>query len=65
MKRRYEKPTVASERVFSLASQGCDVNRESPGVCANNITYEPCYPFSYKVRNLFCGDPGQNPTSRS
>ena len=55
MKRRYEKPTIGSERIFSLAAQACDVD-QSEGLCAQNITYEACYPFSWKVQNLFCGE---------
>ncbi|MEE8641148.1 MAG: hypothetical protein V3T41_12145 [bacterium] len=54
MKRRYEKPYVASERVFSLASQACDVNQPSPGICASGIAYEGCY-FEYKVHYITCG----------
>ncbi len=65
MKRKYEKPYVASERVFSLASQTCDVNLLSPGECATGITYEACYPFSWKVRNEFCGIIPINPVSKS
>jgi hypothetical protein len=61
MKRRYEKPYVASERVFSLASQTCDVPQKSPGECASSITYEECYPFSWKVQNVFCGTIPINP----
>ncbi|MEE9457314.1 MAG: hypothetical protein V3W11_09225 [bacterium] len=54
MKRRYEKPYLASERVFSLASQACDVSQPSPGICSSNITYEACF-FPWKVRNITCG----------
>ena len=54
MKRRYEKPYVASERVFSLASQACDVNQPSPGICSAGIAYEICA-FEYKVRYIGCG----------
>jgi hypothetical protein len=55
MKRRYEKPHIGSERVFSLASQACDVNQDCPGLCQTNILYLICYPFDYKVRYEFCG----------
>lgn len=66
MKRRYEKPYVASERVFSLASQACDVMCPCPGICASSITYEECYPFSWKVRNLLtCGVIPVNPVMSS
>lgn len=54
MKRRYEKPYITSERVFSLASQACDVNQPSPGICGSGIQYEGCY-FPWKVRNITCG----------
>ncbi|UCH77819.1 MAG: hypothetical protein JSU81_08840 [Candidatus Coatesbacteria bacterium] len=64
MKRRYEKPTIGSERVFSLAAQACDVDR-TEGLCPQNITYEPCYPFSWKVQNLFCGQIPDPPVIRS
>ena len=33
MKSKYVKPTVGSERVFSLTSQACDVNQACPGDC--------------------------------
>jgi hypothetical protein len=55
MSRKYEKPRITSERVFSLASQACDVDCPSPGVCASEITYEACYPFSWKVKDITCG----------
>lgn len=56
MNRKYVKPTVASERVFSLAAQACDVNQRCPGECQSGITYEACYPYSWKVENIFCGE---------
>ena len=56
MKRRYVKPTIASERVFSLASQACDVNQRCPGECQNNIMYEGCVGYEWKVVNIFCGE---------
>ncbi len=65
MKRKYEKPFIGSERVFSLASQACDVNRDCPGICQNNITYVPCYPFDYKVRYEFCPAIPPNPVGQS
>jgi hypothetical protein len=65
MKRRYEKPYVASERVFSLASQACDVNKPSPGICSAGIAYEGCYPFDYKVRYIGCGVIPVNPVMSS
>ena len=47
MKRRYEKPYVGSERVFSLASQACDVLEPCPGICATLIAYDACgYPWA-------------------
>jgi hypothetical protein len=54
MSRKYEKPRITSERVFSLASLACDVNQRSPGPCADNITYEGC-PFEWKVKDITCG----------
>jgi hypothetical protein len=54
MSRKYEKPRITSERVFTLASQACDVNQPSPGICASEITYEDCY-FKWKVENITCG----------
>jgi hypothetical protein len=65
MKRRYEKPFIGSERVFSLASQACDVNQRCPGICQDNIMYLPCYPFIYKVKYEFCGGPPPNPVGQS
>ena len=65
MKRRYEKPFIGSERVFSLASQACDVNHDCPGLCQNEITYVPCYPFEYKVRYEFCGQINPIPVADS
>ena len=56
MKRKYVKPTIASERVFSLAAQACDVNMYCPGACQSGIMYEDCYPYSWKVKNIFCGE---------
>ncbi len=64
MKRRYEKPYVASERVFSLASQACDVMKECPGICASEIAYEGCYK-PWKVKDVFCGSIPINPVMRS
>ena len=65
MKRRYEKPYIGSERVFSLASQGCDVNEQCPGICQTNIAYLICYPFDFKVQYEFCGPIPQNPIGKS
>lgn len=65
MKRTYEKPTIGSERVFSLASQGCDVNRDCPGTCQTGLMYEECYPFSWKVQNIACGLIPANPVEKS
>lgn len=55
MKREYVKPTIASERVFSLAAQACDVNQYCPGACQSEIMYEGCGK-SWKVKNIFCGE---------
>jgi len=55
MKRRYVKPTVASERVFSLASQACDVQYRAPGECQTGLMYEGC-DYEWKVKNIFCGE---------
>ncbi len=65
MSRKYEKPHITSERVFTLASQGCDVNDPSPGTCASKITYEICEPFSWKVENITCGLIPPLPVSKS
>jgi len=56
MKRKYAKPTIASERVFSLAAQACDVNQPCPGICQDNILYESCIGYEWKVENIFCGE---------
>jgi hypothetical protein len=65
MKRKYEKPFIGSERVFSLAAQACDVNHDCPGLCQDNIMYLSCYPFDYKVRYEYCGQLPQNPVASS
>lgn len=65
MSRKYEKPRIKSERVFSLASQSCDVNLESPGICASEITYEACGMFAWKVQNITCGVIPVPPVSKS
>ena len=65
MKGKYEKPFIGSERVFSLASQACDVLRECPGICQDNITYVPCHPFVYKVHYEFCPAINPNPVGHS
>ncbi|HUU57878.1 MAG TPA: hypothetical protein VMW93_11080 [bacterium] len=65
MKRRYEKPFIGSERVFSLASQACDVNVYCPGVCQDHITYIICYPFDYKVKYEYCTQIPPNPVGKS
>lgn len=65
MKRRYEKPFIGSERVFSLASQACDVNQRCPGICQDNLLYLTCYPFDYKVKYEFCGPIPPNPVGQS
>ncbi|MEE9456145.1 MAG: hypothetical protein V3W11_03230 [bacterium] len=64
MKRRYEKPYVASERVFSLTSQACDINEPSPGICGSGIAYEPCF-FAWKVRYVGCGSIPVLPVEKS
>jgi len=57
MKRKYVKPTIASERVFSLAAQACDVQFYCPGACQSGIMYEkPFCEFEWKVKNIFCGE---------
>ncbi|NIT36187.1 MAG: hypothetical protein GTN49_06770 [candidate division Zixibacteria bacterium] len=55
MKRKYVKPTVASERVFSLAAQACDVEYYAPGWCQDELIYETCR-SPWKVENVFCGE---------
>ena len=64
MKRKYEKPYVASERIFSLTSQACDVMEPSPGICGSGIAYEIC-PFKWKVRYIGCGPIPINPVMSS
>jgi hypothetical protein len=56
MKRKYVKPAIASERVFSLAANACDINQRCPGPCQDNITYEGCVGYEWKVENIFCGE---------
>jgi len=57
MKRKYAKPTIGSERVFSLAAQACDVNQRCPGPCQDNLMYEkPFCTQPWKVENIFCGE---------
>jgi hypothetical protein len=58
MKRKYVKPTIASERVFSLAAQACDVNMYCPGLCQSEIMYQStgCGYYSWKVKDIFCGE---------
>lgn len=66
MKREYTKPTVGSERVFSLTSQSCDVGYESPGNCATLAKYdEGICPFPWKVQTMVCGEFPQFPKERS
>lgn len=66
MKRKYEKPTVGSERVFSLTSQGCDVNQQCPGDCQTLLLYElGVCGLAWKVRDVFCGGPPTNPVEKS
>jgi len=64
MKSKYVKPTVGSERVFSLTSQGCDVNRDCPGGCQTALRYEICG-LSWKPKNVFCGEFPANPVEKS
>ena len=64
MKRTYNKPTVGSERVFSLTSQGCDVNQQCPGDCQSLLMYEACY-LPWKVQNVLCGSPPASPNEKS
>ncbi len=53
MAKRYVKPAINSEKVFSLTAQACDVGQESPGTCGSNIVYGGCF-FPYKVQDEFC-----------
>ena len=65
MKRSYEKPTVGSEPVFDLTSQGCDVNQQCPGECQTLLLYEPgICPLPWKVQTSLCGIM-QNPREKS
>ena len=67
MKREYAKPTVGSERVFSLTSQSCDVGYQSPGHCATLAKYDEvsCPGFAWKVKTIVCGEFPQFPKERS
>jgi len=57
MKRPYEKPTVASEEIFTMTSQGCDYDPQGlpldqQGTCWQ-IRYTHCFP-QYKPRFDLC-----------
>jgi len=66
MKRKYSKPTIDSERVFSLTSQSCDVGYESPGNCATFAKYVlPFCQIHWKVKTEVCGEFPPNPVGRS
>jgi hypothetical protein len=64
MKKRYEKPSIASEKAFSMTAQTCDVGQQSPGTCFDNMRYDPCA-FPYKVRDQFCPPHGIPPVAFS
>jgi hypothetical protein len=64
MKSKYVKPTVGSERVFSLTSQACDVNQQCPGACQTLLRYEACA-LSWKLQNVLCGEFPPNPVEKS
>lgn len=64
MKSKYVKPTVGSERVFSLTSQGCDVNEGCPGDCQTLLRFEGCG-LHWKVRDILCGYFPPNPAEKS
>ncbi len=55
MKSKYVKPTIASERVFSLAAKACDVNQFCPGPCQDALMYGDCLK-RWKVIDIFCGE---------
>lgn len=60
MKKRYEKPFIASEAVFATASQACDVRLYAE--CQSRIVYErPVCDYPYKALNIPCGAPPINP----
>ncbi|MGD8717412.1 MAG: hypothetical protein PVH29_01195 [Candidatus Zixiibacteriota bacterium] len=61
MKKRYDKPSIGSQKVFSMTSQSCMVNQPSPGVCGDGIKYEGVCDFHYKIRNAECPDLGWPP----
>jgi hypothetical protein len=66
MKRKYSKPTIDSERVFSLTSQSCDVGFDSPGHCATFAKYDaPLCQFPWKVKTEVCGHFPENPVASS
>jgi hypothetical protein len=64
MKSKYVKPTIGSERVFSLTSQGCDVNRDCPGDCQTWLRYEACI-LPWKLKDVWCGEFPLNPVEKS
>jgi hypothetical protein len=41
-KKAYEKPVVASNRIFSLTSSDCDVMLTIPGPCADYMMWIGC-----------------------
>jgi hypothetical protein len=61
MRRPYEKPTVASEEIFAMTSQGCDYSpeglTEAPFVCSGvTIRFTHCWP-QYKPKFDLCALP--------
>ncbi len=44
-----------------MTSQGCAVNQESPGACADGLRYEQFCDYAYKLRNAECPELGWPP----
>jgi len=63
MKKRYERPFITSEKIFSLTSQACDVNQA--GFCIVNIVYVRVCPYPYKAQSIPCGPPPTYPVTFS
>jgi hypothetical protein len=65
-RRPYNKPFVASKKVFSLTSQPCDVMYDIPGPCAEFMIWVPdgC-DFRRKSPPQICIEPPIKPIFKS
>jgi hypothetical protein len=61
VKKKYDRPSIGSQKVFSMTSQGCAVNRESPGYCADGMKYEQFCDYGFKLQNADCPELGWPP----